>query len=151
MLETKPDPKHKAKLDSTLLDGKWGSLDRNDGEYIGFAGQNLQMSFDFASPQELSQVSLSYLEDEEKGILPPVSIEIWGGPSKSSLKKLSEVKANLPKAKQKAAKHLLIAQFDNQPIRYIKLIARNKGELPPNHPLKKTSKAWMFVDEISLE
>jgi hypothetical protein len=150
-LETIPDKKHKAKLDSTLLDGKWGSLDRYDGEYVGYEGKDLQMSFRFETPQELSKVSLSYLEDGENGVMPPLFVEVWGGKSNSDMKKLSLVKALMPTTKGKAAKRLLIARFDKQRVSYIKLIARNMGELPKEHPLRKTSKPWLFVDEVSLE
>jgi hypothetical protein len=126
-------------------------MDRYDGEYVGYEGRDLQMSFQFQNLQELSQVTLSYLEDGENGIMPPLFIEIWGGTGNSDLKKLSVVKAQMPIAKGKASKRLLIAQFDKQRVSYIKLIAGNMGELPKEHPLKKTSKSWLFVDEVSLE
>jgi hypothetical protein len=150
-LDTKPDAKRKAKLDSTLLDGKWGSMDRHDGEYVGFMGESMQMSFQFETPQDLSQVTLSYLDDEKNGVMPPLYLEVWGGASKATLKKLAVVKAEMPGDKEMTAKKLLIGKFDNQPITYIKLIAKNRGELPNDHPLKKTSKSWLFVDEVSLE
>jgi uncharacterized membrane protein len=150
-LETKPDPKYQAKFDSTLLDGKWGSLDNNDKEYLGFLGKDMQVNFALSSPQTLSQLSISYLEDIDKGILPPVMIEVWGGSSKYSLKKLTVIKSDFPNEKRSSSKGILLADFEKQPLTYVRLIAKNSGNLPAWHPLQKTSKAWIFIDEVSLE
>lgn len=151
ILETKPDPKYQARFDSTLLDGKWGSLDNNDKEYLGYLGKDMQVDFALTSPQTLSQLSISYLEDIDKAIMPPLTIEVWGGTSKNSLKKLALFKSDYPKEKRPSSKGLLLAGFEKQPLAYIRLIARNSGSLPAWHSLQKQSKAWIFVDEISLE
>jgi uncharacterized membrane protein len=151
ILETKPDPKFQAKFDSTLLDGKWGSLDINDKEYLGFLGKDMLVSFALSSPKTLSQLSISYLEDIDKAVFPPITIEVWGGSSKTSLKKLTELKSNYPKEKRPSSKGLLLASFEEQPLAYVRLIAKNSVSLPAWHPLQKKSKAWIFIDEVAME
>lgn len=150
-LENKPDTKQKGSLDSMLADGKSGSLYRYDKEYLGFQGQGMQANFTFSTPHMLSQLTLSYLEDVENGIMPPEYIEVWGGTSKNNLKKIGHAKADFPQKVRAAAKYLMMVNFDKQPVTYIRLSAKNIGSLPGWHPLQKDTKAWILVDEVSLE
>ncbi|HKZ36106.1 MAG TPA: FN3 associated domain-containing protein, partial [Chryseolinea sp.] len=102
VLETKPNPKYSAKLDSTLVDGKSGSLDREDKEYLGFVNRDHQVLFQLDNPKKLSQLTLSFLEDVEKGVLAPESIEVWGGEDKNNLTKLGRVGSVLPQDERPA-------------------------------------------------
>ena len=91
-LETKPDPKFAGKLDSTLWDGKHGGFNRADKAYLGFLNQDLQALFELRHPTNLSNLTISFLEDVSQGILPPVSVDIWGGMDEGSMIKLGELK-----------------------------------------------------------
>lgn len=150
-LENKPDTRQKGRLDSMLMDNKSGSLYRYDNEYLGFQGQGMLASFQFSTPRALSQLTLSYLEDVENGMMPPEYIEVWGGTGKNNLKKLGTAKADYPEQKRAAAKYLLMVNFEKQPISYVRLLAKNKGDLPAWHSLRKDTKAWMLIDEVSIE
>ena len=90
ILETKPHPKYSAKLDSTLVDGKSGGLDRGDKQYLGFINQDFQVLYQLDNPTKLSRLSLSFLEDVGKGVLAPEYIEVWGGEDKNNLTKLGD-------------------------------------------------------------
>jgi hypothetical protein len=68
ILETKPHPKYSAKMDSTLVDGKSGSFDRADKEYLGFVDRDCQVLFQFDNSKKLSQLTLSFLEDVGQGL-----------------------------------------------------------------------------------
>jgi hypothetical protein len=150
-LETKPDPKYKGRLDTTLVDGKPGTLDHNDKEYVGFLGQDFRVDFKFDRARMLSQLALSYLEDVQEGIMPPEQVEVWGGTDKNNLKKLGLLKADLPQKQRAAAKQLLLFNFSEQPLTHVRLVAKNTRTLPTWHPLHKTSKAWLFIDEVAME
>lgn len=151
ILETKPDPKHSGKLDSTLVDGKSGGLNRDDKEYLGFIAKDLQVLFQMDEPKKLSQVTLSILEDVGKGILAPEYVEVWGGADKNNLVKLGRMVSVPPQGKRPATKKLIIVNFPEQAVRFVRLKAKNVGTLPAWHPLQKTTKASVFVDEVSLE
>ena len=58
-------------MDSTLVDGKSGSLDRSDKEYLGFINHDCQVLFQFNNPEKLSQLTLSFLEDVGQGVFAP--------------------------------------------------------------------------------
>lgn len=153
-LETKPDRKYKLPLDSMLVDEKSGSLYRYDKEYLSFPVEDLQASFMYAKPLELSQVSLSYLEDVENGMMPPQYMEVWGGSSKKDMKKLGMVKVeDYPEAVRPAAKYVLIVNLPKQPVSYIRIFAKNNSSFPEWHSLKKDkdAKPRLQIDEVSLE
>jgi hypothetical protein len=114
ILETMPDPKFSGRLDSTLVDGRSGSLDRSDKEYLGFTTQDFQALFQMDKPQKLSQVTMSFLEDIDKGVMAPEYMEIWGGVDKNNLKKLGIVKTDPPEFKKPAAKKLLRVDFPQE-------------------------------------
>ena len=114
VLETKPDPKHSGKLDSTLVDGKTGTLNRGDKEYLGFVNQNFQALFQLAKNQKISRLTLSFLEDVEKGIFPPEYVEVWVGEDKNKLIKLDRVTTLPPLAKKPAAKDIMQIKFPEQ-------------------------------------
>ncbi len=148
ILETKPHPKYSAKLDSTLVDEKSGSLDREDKEYLGFVNRDQQVLFQLDEPKKLSQLTLSFLEDVGKGVFAPQSIEVWGGEDKDNLTKLGGIVSVLPQDERPAAKGIIRINFPPQSVR---LKAKNIMTLPAWHPLKKTTKASIFIDEVSLE
>ncbi|MEO5603291.1 MAG: FN3 associated domain-containing protein [Cyclobacteriaceae bacterium] len=151
VLESKPDPKHSGKLDSTLIDGLAGSLNRGDKEYLGFLKEDFQALFSLGKDQRISKITLSFLEDVDKGILAPEYVEVWGGENASSLRKLGRVATVLPPEKRPPAKDLVQVTFPEQSVRFIRLKAKKVGALPAWHPLRKTARGSFFIDELSLE
>jgi len=150
-LETKPDPKYSGKMDSTLVDGKSGSLNRGDKEYLGFSNQNFQVLFQMDKAKTMSGLALSFLEDVENGVLPPVLVELWGGEDKNRLTKLGEVKTDPPLETRAAAKRVLKIDFPQQSVSFLRVSAKKANALPAWQPKKKDIKASIFVDEVSLE
>ncbi|CAN5407466.1 chitobiase/beta-hexosaminidase C-terminal domain-containing protein [soil metagenome] len=150
-LESKPDPKFSGRMDSTLVDGRSGSLDRGDTEYLGFVGQDFQVLFQLDESRSISKITLSYLEDIDKGIFPPEYIEVWCGEEKDKLKKMGQVQTSLPQEKRPASKSLITQNLPGEPVKYIQIKAKNIGKLPAWHPLPKDTKASIFIDEVAIE
>ncbi len=151
ILETKPDPKYSAKLDSTIMDGKSGGLNREDKAYLGYINKDFQVLFQMDDAEKVSQIALSFLEDVEKGLVAPASIEVWGGEDKNHLVKLGKVESVLPQKKKPATRGVIKINFPEQPVRFVRLIAKNVTILPAWVPLQKTTRPSIFIDEVSLE
>ena len=151
ILQTKPHGKYDTKLDSILIDGKIGSLNRGDKQYLKFTKPNVQMLFELDQPKRLSQVTLSFLEDIDKGAFPPEYMEVWGGEDKNTLIKLGTLKAVPPELKRPASKDLMILNFREQPLRYIRLNIKVSKQLPSWPSLQKDAKAAAFIDEVAFE
>jgi hypothetical protein len=150
-LEAKPDPKYSAKMDSTLVDGKAGSLDREDKQYLGFVNRDPEALFQMNSPKKLSHVTLSFLEDTEKGVFAPEHIEVWGGEDKNTLRKLGSMASALPRDKRPAMKGLMQVNFPPQNVRFLRLKAKSFRTFPAWVQNKKDVKSSVFIDEVSLE
>jgi hypothetical protein len=151
VLETKPDPKHLGRLDTTLVDGKSGGLGREGKSYLGFVNRDHQVLFQLEKSTKLSQITLSYLEDGGNGVMAPEYVEVWGGDDKNNLVKLGKAPGVRVQDKRPAAKGLIRVNFPEQSVRYVRLKAKNAGSLPAWLPPDTKAKPSIFIDEISLE
>jgi hypothetical protein len=68
-------------------------------------------------------------------VLPPRSIEVWGGEKENQLRRLGTVQPDFPAKDRPAARHIVTLAWPAQPLRYVRLVARNPGRLPAWHPL----------------
>jgi hypothetical protein len=150
-LETTPDEKFRDRLDTTLVDGLAGTTAHDEGKYLGFRAKDLRALFAFRQPTVFSKVSVSYLEAVNQGVMPPVSVEVWGGEKENQLRRLGTVQTDYPAKDRKAARYVVTAYLPGQPLRYLRVIARNRGILPPWHPSAKKAKGLILIDEVSFE
>jgi uncharacterized membrane protein len=150
ILETKPDPDHAGKMDTTLVDGKSGDLNKDEKAYLGFVKRDHQVLFQFDSTRKLSQVSLSFLEDVPRGALAPEYVEVWGGNDKGKMQKLGNFSTAPLKDKRPSAKGLITINFPEQPLRYVRLKAKNSNVLPNGYEYGKDTRPGIYVDEVSL-
>lgn len=148
-LKTKADPKLSAKTDSVLVDGKPGSLDRGDKAYLAFVKQDFDVVLQTKVPVLASQVAVSFLQDVDQGIFPPEDVEVWGGMEQDKLERLGKV-STVPKTDKSTEKGLSIVNFSAREIRFVRIKAKNVGVLPAKHPLARTAKATLYIDEVTL-
>lgn len=148
-LETAPDSAYRDRLDTTLVDGIAGTTAHDEGRYLGFTGTDLRARFDFAAPRVLSGLSVSYLEAVSKAVLPPQSIEVWGGENENELRRLGTVQTDFPAKDRPAARHIVTLALPRRPVRYVRIVARNQGRLPAWHASAKTAKPLILIDEVA--
>ena len=149
ILETKPDPKYAGKMDTTLVDGKSGGLNMDEKAYLGFVNRDHQVLFQLDGPRVLSQVTVSFLEDAEKGALAPEYVEVWGGNDKNAMVKLAKVSSIPLKERKPITKGMIIVNFPEQSMRFVRIKAKNANALP-SYALPKF-KPSIFIDEIALQ
>jgi len=142
-------------MDTTLVDGKSGGFNKDEKSYLGYLNKNFQALFEMNGQEKLSQLSISFFEDVERGVFTPELIEVWGGNDKNNLKKLGEAKNVLPGNKKPSTKGLIRIRFPEQQIRFVRLIAKNPNRLPsyvtiPKDP-KQKPKPGIFIDEVAVE
>ena len=92
-------------------------------------------------------VTLSTLTDVGGYIMPPLSIEVWGGEEEHQLKLLGRVTPSQPDKVQPSALRGYEVKFSPTKLKWIKLVAVPVSKLPAWHP-GKGDKGWVFVDEI---
>jgi len=142
-----PDNSYKGNGASTLIDHIKGDNNFRSGKYLGFKNNNLDMVLYFKQPKNISSIALSSLIDIGSYIMPPASIEIWGGKTAGSMKLLNKIQPTQP---EKLAPTYTIGfecSFPAQSLQYIRIVAKPVSVLPKWHP-GKGDKGWYFVDEI---
>ena len=149
-LETNPDPKHSGKLDSAMVDGRSGGFSRGDKEYLGYIDNDLQVLFDMGKETDLSEVTISYLDDGVNGAFAPETIEIWSGADKDRLSKVAGQSSVLPATERAAAKGVIVLKFPKQTARYVRIKAKRFKALPSWNKNHGKGKPELFVDEVSL-
>jgi uncharacterized membrane protein len=143
-----PDAQYKGDGAKTLTDLEKGEV-RNfrSGKWLGFRNNKMESLFIFNSPVMVSEVSLSVLVDIGGYIMPPASVEIWGGNEPNKLQLLNRVIPRQPSKMAPAYLRSFDCSFKPVSVRCIKLVARPVAKLPVWHP-GKGDKGWLFTDEV---
>ena len=113
----------------------------------------------FNQPSKVSTVTVSSMVDTASYVMPPLSLELWGGNDSAHLKLLKRITPLQPPKPLKPSKPGEVLQrqpaylklydlsFKSTTVRYLKLIANPVEKLPSWHS-GKGKRAWFFVDEV---
>jgi len=156
-----PDNKYKDEKNKTLIDGVKGDMNIGSGKWIGFRDNSMNALMIFNQPSLVSDVVVSSLVDIGGYLMPPQSLELWGGNDSAHLGLLTRITPAQPVKPPKPLKKgdplkippAYLKQYDLKfkptTIHYLKLIANPVLKLPKWHP-GKGQKGWFFTDEVIL-
>jgi hypothetical protein len=142
-----PDVQYKDENGQLLIDLEKGDLNFRSGKWVAFRQNKMEAQILFRQPKIISGVTLSTLIDIGSYIMPPLSVEVWGGNKSGKMKLLSRIKPAQPDSLQPARLSGIECRFKATTIKLIKIIAVPVSKLPAWHP-GKGDKGWIFVDEI---
>jgi len=150
VLNTKYSPSYTAGGDLALIDGAKGSNDFKDGKWQGYEGVDVDAVVDLGSVKPIKIISTSFIENQESWVFMPQYVECsvsTDGREYRSITKLN----NDPPVKQTDVL-MRSFEFPAQDItaRFVRLHAKSLGVCPPWHA-GAGGKAWLFVDEITIE
>lgn len=167
ILETnffKIDPLRKVKLetnyanqyngggDNALIDGIKGSKDFRTGAWQGYQDKDLIATVDLGKVMPIDSIKVQFLQDQRSWIFFPTEVSCF----------VSDTPDNFYKELPKYTFDQVVPSetLKIQPVsflmrgysaRYIKIIAKNLGDLPEWHlGYPYNGKAWIFVDEIEI-
>lgn len=146
----KPDEKYKGNGAISFFDDKKGPAESySDEAWLGFREKPLAALFYFDTAKIISSISISYNKSVQSYIMPPETIEIWGGEEKDRLRLLKKF---IPTPIGKDELNMVRAEgikidFPPASHKWYKIVVRNISKLPHWHP-GKGEKGWVFVDEI---
>ena len=145
LLIENPHNNYNNNRESILTDGKLGSTQYKDGNWMGFEKEDLNIMFALDSAVSISSIQLRFLHREDAWIFPPQSVEL----------SISNDGIYFESIHMK--KFTQIIQGDGGitevnldiPIytRYISINAKNHRLCPPLH-IGVCQPAWLFVDEV---
>ncbi|MDQ1095183.1 putative alpha-1,2-mannosidase [Chryseobacterium sp. SORGH_AS909] len=144
------NPQYTAGGKLALIDGIHGDINWRKGEWQGYQGQNFEAIIDFKSPQDMTRLSSTYLQDSRAWILMPKKVEYYASMNGKDYILLSTVNNTVdPKDETVQVKEFSADILPTQ-ARYLKVKAYYYGKLPEWHQ-GAGGEAYIFLDEISVK
>lgn len=144
------NPQYMASGKLALIDGINGDVNWRKGEWLGYQGQAFEAIIDMKSPQQLTKLSSTYLQDSKAWILMPKKVEYYASNNGKDYILLKTVDNTVdPKDETIQVKDFGTEILPTE-ARYIKVKAYYFGKLPEWH-MGAGGEAYIFVDEISLK
>lgn len=146
-LETEYANQYNGGGNNALIDGVYGTIDFRTGAWQGYHDTDLKATVDLGSKKEVQTVSVNFLQDQRSWIFYPSEVIYAVSENGTDFTELAIQKIDAEKPSEEAG--IKTIQFEiNKNVRFIKITAKNFGDLPKGH-LGYGGKAWLFVDEIS--
>jgi uncharacterized membrane protein len=142
-----PDNAYKDEKSKLLIDLVKSDNNFRNGKWVGFRNNSMQALLVFRQPIPLSNVSVSSVVDIGSYLMPPLTLEVWGGDDPAQLKLLDRIAPEQPTKSKPAYAKLYELKFSAASFRFLKIIATPVTKLPKWHP-GKGEKGWFFADEI---
>ncbi len=149
-LNTRPSPQYTAGSDSALIDGLEGGTDFSNGYWQGYEGNDLDAVIDLGKPKIVSYLAGHFLQNTYSWIFMPLYVTFYASNDGKHFKKLGRVNNTVSEHRQGAITKNFALHIQPTRIRYIRIVAKNRGICPPWHK-GHGGKAWIFVDEISIK
>lgn len=144
---TQPNVKYLDKEGKLLFDHEIGAPIFPFGNWVAFRENKMECLLRFPNTVTIQSIGLSSLVDVGSYIMPPASVQIWGGSDSNHLKLLGQLKPDQPgKSLPSFTKNFEI-KFKPASLKYVKIVANPVAKLPQWHP-GKGEKAWIFIDEL---
>ncbi len=142
--------KYASERERTLTNGLKGSTNFGDGQWLGFAGQDLDATLDLGKSMPIRKVSVGFLRDAGVWIMLPGTVEFMLADDGKNFRSVAILKNDVEERDPKPLVKDFSAKLDNQTARYVRVRAKNYGKLPAWHP-GAGNPAWLFTDELIVE
>ena len=144
---TKPNERYRDERNKLLIDREKGLADFRSGTWVAFRENRMECLLVFSNAVNVQSVGLSGLVDVGSFIMPPASVEVWGGDDPGRLKLLGRIKPQQPEKQVPSLTKNFECTFKPVQVKYVKVVADPVAKLPSWHQ-GKGQKGWVFVDEV---
>src|SRR5690606_16178533 len=143
-----PHPQYRAEGVLSLFDGIPPDPDWRKGNWIGIQDKDLVVELDLGEACESSTVCLTCLQDSKSWILFPRSVEVLLSRDGINFVRAGHVMNDVPPVDETIQVRLFEVKINRGGgYRYMKIVARNFGDLPEWHA-GKGGKAYIFAAEL---
>ena len=144
-----PDERYPGTGAHTLTDGARGATFA-DGFWNGWWGSDLDASIDLGQTQPVGRVTVSLLEQVNSWITYPESVELQVATTPGNWQQVERRELALPVVPDAVSRRSVAFELpEDTPVRWIRVIARSGGPLPPWHS-GAGQPSWVFADEIKV-
>ena len=135
---------------TALTDGRAGTTNYQTGEWQGFEGKDLDATIDLTKEKKINEVSTEFLQDTGVWIFLPEYVEFYVSQDGKNFERVADIKNDVDPQKQSLLIKHFAAALHGINARYLRVVAKNIGVCPPWH-VGAGSKAWLFVDEVTIK
>ena len=148
-----PAERYGKEADIALMDGKKGMEGDYYNDWLGFQGVDMEATIALSLPTNINVVKVGLCHEPNDWVMWPKAV--WVSFSKDGKEFTDWEQAELPvfNKPDKMQGHGRIearARVDEKQVMFVRVKVENQGVLPDWHPYKG-EKAWIMVDEVSLE
>ena len=147
--EKPSSPKYPGHGEATIINGKRGSLDFNDKEWLGFLGDDMIATIDLGQARTVNNITAGFLQQQGSWVFLPSAVTFFVSEDKTNWRNVGELKGPAEQTERVLTKDFTCA-VGKLKTRYIRVVAKNVGVCPKWHP-GAGEKAWLFADEIFVE
>ena len=150
-LKYDPLPEYSGMGAYSLINKKEGGQDFHNKEWLGFQGNNFEATLYLGIyKKNIKKVTLGCFKDENSRIYLPDTIEVFTSFSGKDFIKVEEINSGQLNKSTVKGRNELTVNLKDTPAKYLKIIAKNRGNCPAGHP-GEDEKCRLFIDEIMIE
>lgn len=139
---------------NALIDGIYGTKDFRTGTWQGYFDEDLIAIIDTGESKKVNLVTINFLQDQKSWIFYPQQVSCYGSNDGINFTQIDENRfpeRNIIPSEEVTIKKVFFKQVPKK-YRYIKIIAKNLGQLPQWHlGYKHNGRSWLFADEITIK
>ena len=142
-------PKYAGHGNTTIINGRRGSLDFNDKEWLGFLGDDAIVTIDLGQARTVGKITAGFLQQQGSWVFLPGAVTFFVSDDRTNWRLVGELKSPPEQTERVLTKDFacIVAKVKT---RYVRVVAKNVGISPSWHP-GAGEKAWLFTDEIFVE
>ncbi len=141
--------KYPGRGDTTIIDGRRGSPDFQDKEWLGFNGDDVVATLDLGEVKRIHKITIGFLQQQGSWIFLPTEVRFFVSDDGVNWKAVG-LRTNPVRQTGAVVVKDFFSTVKSVPLRFVKLAAKNVGTCPAWHP-GAGDKAWLFVDEVIVE
>ncbi len=147
---TEYDAQYTAGGDIALIDLIRGSDNFRTGSWQGFHGVDVDVRVDLGELRRVNVIRAGFLQDQGSWIFMPEWVEFSVSANGEDFIPLGRQQNNIDPKADGGIVHDFSVMASGMNIRFIRLLAKNRGVCPDWHP-GAGNPAWLFTDEIVVE
>lgn len=148
-----PVERYGKEADIALMDGKKGTAGDYYNDWLGFEGCDMDATIELAFPTDISTVRIGVCHEPNNWVVWPKSVKVSFSKDGKAFTEWQNAELpvfNNPDKMHGFGRIEARARVNEKQTKFIRVKLENQGVLPEWHPYKG-EKAWVMVDEVSVE
>ncbi|GAA3577041.1 glycoside hydrolase family 20 protein [Snuella lapsa] len=135
--------------DKALFDNKFAIARGDDPSWQGISGKDFDIIIELGNLTYMSYISMNFFQHiGATSVMLPTQVLVSVSSDGKNYTTVLDESISTDKSRDPIIKRIE-TEFKKQPVAFIKIVAKNRGELPDWHIRK--GDAWLFLDEVSIK